>query len=304
MEITAEHRYFWERQPSWVNRLALGSLIPAAALALVFGGLTYLAWRLADADGPVTHYSLNMHVIAMLAVSTLAVGVASALVVQRKPVLAGLVLIATAFGPMTIVATPVKASLVTSNSQDTQMWWHAVVAAVVAVLLSGWTWWVVRCLPKTHPSNVPAQSSLTAMLPDLVFIVTAGSAVLAYLSVPVQSNEPAMRAIIGWAVLAAGIVTSVGFAKRWWTSFVAAGAVGVVLGLVFLAYSRDGGWPGVAGWEYNGMASPIITSVASTAVLLTAWMLGLAVWGLRSLAAKLVPSHTHVRLMASITSGQ
>jgi hypothetical protein len=298
MTINGEHTYFWQRPPAWVNRVVLGSLVPAAVIGLMVGGLTWMGWKLADSPEHITHYSLSMHVIAMLALSILAVAVGSALVVQRKPVLAGVVLIATAFGPMTIVATPIRASLITSTYQDTRIWWHVVVAGALTIVLSAWTWWVVRCLPEPEGQPDRPPSALASLLPDLVFIVSAAGGLLAYLSSPDQSNQPAMRAMVGWAILAAGIVTAVGFARHWWTSLVLAGGAGVVLGLIFLAYSRNGGWPGVAGWEYQGMESPIITSVGATAAVLSAWLLGLVVWFGRRAVSRLLESSAPVSLIA------
>lgn len=49
-------------------------------------------------------------------------------------------------------------------------------------------------------------------------------------------------------------------------------------GLIFVAYTRLGGWPGVAGWEFDGMESPIITSAASTSVMFAAALIGSATW--------------------------
>jgi hypothetical protein len=42
-----------------------------------------------------------------------------------------------------------------------------------------------------------------------------------------------------------------------------------------------GGSPGVAGREFNGMESPIITSVASTVTLLAAPVIGVTIWFVR-----------------------
>jgi hypothetical protein len=293
MTITGP-RYFWQR-PAWLIRLVLGSLVAAGLLAMVTGGLAAAAQRTADQLLPSEHYSLSMHVLAMTAVGALAVGVASALATQGRPWLAGIVLAAAALGPMTVVATPVRGSLVTPDSQDTALWWHVAVAAVLIAILGAWTLWAAHCLRERQltptPGEGPELSPLT-MLPDLLFVVTAGVGLVIYLNAPEQSNPPALRAIVGWVMLAAGIVVAVGFARLWWTSLLAALAAGTVLGLVFLAYSRLGGWPGVAGWEYNGMESPIITSVATTATVLAAWAVGLMVWAVRQSASRVMVRHS------------
>jgi hypothetical protein len=45
------------------------------------------------------------------------------------------------------------------------------------------------------------------------------------------------------------------------------------------AYTRPGGWPGVAGWEMKGMESPVVLSSRVEVVLMAAGALGL-VFGL------------------------
>ena len=49
-------------------------------------------------------------------------------------------------------------------------------------------------------------------------------------------------------------------------------------GGMWWAYHRDGGWPGVPGWDY-GMQSPLFLTVQITGVLIGAAVLG---WGLRA----------------------
>ncbi len=284
--MTTTHVYFWQRVPRWLARTLLGSLAAVAVLGLLVGGLALAAQ---SAPGAVigTRYSVSMHVFAMTAIAALSVGVAVGLLRLRRPELAVVVLIASVLGPMTLVAVPVRSWAVDLTAQDTRAWWHAVIGALLLALLSGWTWWVRRCWD-SRPGATQAESATDShvgwMAPDLTFLVVAALCWVAYAEVTPQSNDPALRAIVGWAVLAAGLSVAVGFARSAWWSAAALGATAVVLGLVFLAYSRDGGWPGVAGWEYDGMESPIITSVASTASLLAASLLGLVVHAVRRLS--------------------
>jgi hypothetical protein len=95
---------------------------------------------------------------------------------------------------------------------------------------------------------------------------------------PMQANAPVIRAVIGWAMLAAGIVVVASFASTAWTSLGLLAGSAITLAVIFAAYTRIGGWPGVAGWEYEGMQSPIITSVASSIALLVAPLVGLFCW--------------------------
>lgn len=275
-------RYFWQRLPAWLGRLLLGSVVAMAVLAGLVGGLALWAQRAADPQALGEHYSVTMHALAMIAVGALTVAVVTGLARLGATLLAGVVLVGSVVGPMTLVAVPVRASWVDVVTGDTQAWWHAAVAAVLGVLLAVWTWWVTQCLRERSETKAPAERSPWALIPQAaLFAAAAVAGVATYDTVPVQSNEPVLRAIIGWVLLAAGIVVVATFARTAWTSFGLLAAVAAALGMVFLAYTRIGGWPGVAGWEVDGIQSPIITSVASTGTLLVAPLLGLVGWALR-----------------------
>jgi hypothetical protein len=246
--------------------------------SVLIGGIASLAQSAGDRVSPGPHYSLTMHVLAMTALATLAVAVAAVLEGIGRTELAGFVLVATVAGPMTLVAAPASGSVLEPSMADTTLAWHVAVGAVLLAIMATWTWLIVRTIGKrtSDQDSTPAPVRSSWMGPDLVFCATAVLAVEAYARTPQQADSPSGRAIIGWAVLAAGIVTAVAFGRRWWVAPAALVGAGAVLGLVFLAYSRVGGWPGVAGWEYDGMEPPIITSVASTGSLLAASALGLA----------------------------
>ena len=102
-----------------------------------------------------------------------------------------------------------------------------------------------------------------------------------------------MRRLIGWALLAAGICRGGVVASTAWTSLGLLAGSAITLAVIFAAYSRIGGWPGVAGWEFQGMQSPIVfTSVASTVALLVAPLLGLLGWGVVAAARNLGQADT------------
>ena len=268
----------WQRIPSWLSRLGLGSLLAAAVLGVTTGGMSLAAQHMADPAALRERYPVTLHVFAMIAVAGLSVAVAAALARRGLPLVAGLVLVGSAVGPMTVVAVPVRASLVDESTLgDTRMWWHVVVAALLTAVLVGWTWWADRCLNE-RTTERPAASDGSRLAAAALFAVVAAAGLSAYFLIPPQSNEPVMRAVVGWALLAAGIAVAAGFARTLWASLDFLVGVAATAGLIFLAYTRLGGWPGVAGWEYDGMESPIITSVASTVMMFAAPFIGSATW--------------------------
>lgn len=97
-------------------------------------------------------------------------------------------------------------------------------------------------------------------------------------------EHPGLLVIVGWAVLGAAIAAIVAGSSRVWLPAVALVAGVVVLGSLYWAYCRWGGWPGVAGWEFAGMQSPVILSPGSSLTLLAGPLLGLAVQGRRATA--------------------
>jgi hypothetical protein len=279
--MTTPRPYFWQRLPRWVSRLMLGSLLAVAALAVLVGGFALVAQRNADAVVLSYHYSVSMHIVAMSSVAALSVAVAAAVLRLGQPLVAGIVLIGSALGPMTLVAVPVQPSLVDASTfGDTALWWRVLVGVALLGLMTAWAWWTTKCLD-TRPTidSLSHTTETFSWLPSTVlFVVMTGVGLVAYRMTPQQANEPALRAIVGWALLAAGIAVVTAFARTAWMSLAMLAAVASTMGIIFLAYTRLGGWPGVAGWEFNGMESPIITSVASTVTLLAAPVIGVTIW--------------------------
>lgn len=281
--MDADRGHVRHRVPEWLSRLMLGSAGAGALLVVLVGGISLLAQRTADAVTPMEHYSVVKHAVAMLAVAGLTVAVAAGLLRLGQQLLAGVVLVGSVVGPMTVVAAPVRASMAEPSLGDSRLWWHFVVAAAVVSVLTGWTWWVNRCLGERPGRRLrPERPGVVRQVAEAsLFGAVAVLSIQAYSMVPAQSNEPAMRAVVGWGLLAAGMVVVTAFARTAWPALALLVAVAATLGLVVLAYSRSGGWPGVAGWELNGMQSPIITSVASTGTVLAAPLLGALCWAVR-----------------------
>jgi hypothetical protein len=272
--------YFWQRTPRWLRRLGAGSAVAAAVIVAIVGGLSFLAQRLAGGSHG-ERYSVTMHALAMVAVAGLSVAVATGLTRRGLALLGGAVLVATVVGPMTVTAVPLTPDLVNQTTWgDTVGWWHGVVGSALLAVLIGWTWWTVRCVGARGVDEAEATSS-SRLFVCAVFAVVAVAGMLAYSEVAAQSDEPAMRAVLGWALLAAGMASVAASSHTAWPSLGFFLAAGGVLLVIVAAYTRIGGWPGVAGWELDGMESPIITSVASTAVVLLAPIVGAVVWFVR-----------------------
>jgi hypothetical protein len=275
MEITTGE-YFWTRW-GWTGRLVAAWGAGAVALGALVAGLAATGQHAAQADaraqgvGGIYTYSLAEHVSAMVLLGVLAVAVAVILDRRDARLLAALALLGAAAGPMTLVAAPAWSGLVRTSAMDTRAWWHAVVATAVLALLGSWAHWVEQALPappqiRSAARSGPSRGALFTVLAALLFVVFWNK------SWQLQES-PGVVPALGWALLVAALVVA---ASR------AALPVRVVLvvlsaavpAVLFLAYHRESGWPGVAGWEFNGMQSPVITSTSIVMCLLAAVPVG------------------------------
>jgi hypothetical protein len=304
MEITTGNP-FWLRlgqHSGWSRDLVLAWVGGAAGLAILVGGLAAAAQHEAQVNaraqglGGTYTYSLTGHVTAMVLAGALAVTVAVTLVQSGRRVLAGLVLVAVALGPMTLVATPLRAALVPVSYMDTRLWWHAVVGAAVVAVLAGWTWAVAHHLP-APPARSPGTDAARTRFPSetiLVFaLIVVGFLVTWGRSFALQESVGVVPAA-GWAVLAAGMVMATAF--RGWRVSVASIALAVALLVtMYGAYHRDGGWPGVAGWEFGGMQSPVVLSAGVAALLLLAAPVGAGAGWFKDLSSRrIIADHTAI----------
>jgi hypothetical protein len=278
MEITTGE-YFWTRW-GWTGRLVAAWGGGTVVLAGLVGGLAGAAQHAARVDaraqglggGPYT-YSLSQHVAAMVLLGVLAVAVAAILDRRGTRVLAALALLGAAAGPMTLVAAPAWAGVVRTSLMDTQAWWHAAVAVSVLAVLGSWTLWVERALPA--PSAVrsaagpgPSRGAVFTILAAVLFVVFWNK------SWELQES-PGVVPALGWALLVAALgVAASRAALRVRVALLVLSAA--VPALLYLAYQREGGWPGVAGWELGGMQSPVITSTSIVVCLLAAVPVGAA----------------------------
>ncbi len=275
---------FWVR---WGTRRIAGWFLGAASLAALTWGLASTAQQAAvvaarPATAELYTYSLGGHVAGMTLLGCVAVVVAAALVRRGRRAMAATALAATAAGPMTLIAAPVRWSLVAPTSMDTVWWWHVVVAAAVFVVLAGWT------VAATANDGPPATRGGAAVVPSdaavFVLVTAAGFASCWNFAWHLQESPGALPAL-GWAALAAGAVVAVA-GGTWRTGTTLLPLVAAALGVMAWAYLRDGGWPGVAGWEFNGMESPVVLSARVVVVTAGAPLLGLILRGVRHVSGR------------------
>lgn len=254
-------------------------------------GVTYLAagfaaaasrWRVGRWWGiPAWEFERTVwpHAAAMTLVVGLTLAIAVPLLRARLFAVAVLVCAGAAFGPLSLVATPILGDLEFIDQQPsaTQVAWPVAVAAVLTVLLT-----VVSRRLASHDclSEVPRGA-----LVGVAGLVCLAIPLLALPMIPGATLDPghepglSFYMVTGWGLLAGGLLAAgllgVGSASAaGWRVLLAA----AVPASMWWAYHRDGGWPGVPGWDY-GMQSPLFLTVQITAVLIGAAVLG---WGLRA----------------------
>jgi len=267
---------------AWAGPMAAGIGLAALAVATLDGGIAYWAKHVADAYGitqgvsPASGYSWPGHVVAMLLLAAFTVAVTATLTVDGNPVLAFFVLASVAAGPMTVVAAPVTVSLMLAQTELATLWWRLLVAAVQLIILSAAVWWCVRCLQAHRRAlGTGRAATSTGSVPILVSLV-AGLVIAAELLVQpfVMGQSPRPLPLLGWAVLTAATTLLVSRSDRLRTAILAFVGAGLALGVMSLAYLRHGGWPGVAGWEWSSIQSPVVVSFPTALVLLSAPLLG------------------------------
>ncbi len=259
----------------------------AAVLGTLVAALTTAAQDMARQQvramglGDGSFYSLSEHVLAMTLIGILAV-TASVWLWQTGSWGAGLLVLAgVAAGPMTVVAAPISTRLVADGNQDTVGWWHLVVGGAVVAVLVSWTTAVVR-LSTSRPPRRPWTLFRRPVTVEVALVLVAGSAAWTSMGLArsIGGENPGFLVILGWAALAAGVALGISRARSWQAPVVAWGLEILIILMLHQAYDRDGGWPGVAGWELNGMESPVVFSREVVLPLLFAPALGVLLrWG-------------------------
>ncbi|MCE0538549.1 hypothetical protein LWF15_23910 [Kineosporia rhizophila] len=252
--------------------VATGLLLTGAALAIGVAGITWMAqrthrfWLASEDISSFEMYSLPLHTASMTGIGLIAVMVASVLVVRGRAAMAAPTLIGAAIGPMALVAVPVSEQLALGNGVDTVFWWRALVAGIVLAILGTGTWWATRHLDSIGvlADPDPPECRRPLMSGTALYILATGVSLAAQVPMMMNANAPQPMGMLGWALLVGGCAVA-GTALTARQVAVATMGCGAVLLLMATAYLRDGGWPGVAGWELHAQSPIILTWVAALA---------------------------------------
>jgi hypothetical protein len=217
------------------------------------------------------------HAAAMTAVVWLTLAVCVPLLRARLFAVAVALCAGAAFGPLRLVAAPIQGNLVLIDRDPSaaQVAWPVAVAAVLTVVLTV----VSRRLARPGPSSDTPRGTLVGVAGLMCLAIP----LIALPMIPGATVDPghepglSFHMVTGWGLLAGGLLTAgllgVGSTSTAaWRVLLSAAAPATM----YWAYQRDGGWPGVPGWDY-GMQSPLFLTVQITAVLISCAVLG---WGL------------------------
>lgn len=232
-------------------------------------------------------YPFAAHVTAMTAVAALAVVLAVTLWRSASRLMALAVLGGAAAGPMAVVAAPIRPWLVAPTSMDTLWWWHLLVASALTLVLGGWA---LAIQAVERKENLNRTRRMAGRWEGAAFVVVTALAFTLVWNHAWQLQEsPGALPAAGWSLISAGAVIAT--ARATWLR---AGSILVLSALslwaLSYAYTRTGGWPGVAGWEMNGMESPVVLSGRVGVVLMTSGAAGLVTGIGRHLLARTRPS--------------
>jgi hypothetical protein len=231
------------------------------------------------------------HALAMTLVVALTLAIMVPLLRARLSAVAALVGAGAGFGPLRLTAAPVigKLEFVDSDPTPAQLAWPLTVAAVATVVLLVVAHWLARPIPPAPPRS--------RALVGVAALVCLSVPLLALPMIPGAPDGPfhepglSILMVTGWALLASGLLA----AGLLGAGTIAAALVRVALAVatptaMWWAYHRDGGWPGVPGWDF-GTQSPLFLTMQITAVLIGAALVGwaLAAAGLGALLRLAAP---------------
>jgi hypothetical protein len=251
--------------------------VPSAVVGAVVAGLAVVAQhRWADEFGPDVSESLNSpvasHALVMVALCWLLVVVARALWgAGGGRVLAIVVVLVGAFGPMSLAAVPAFATVF--DDRVMAPWWPAALALVWTVLAIASALWSLRWFPVTGSGSWLERHRWIVGLVAIVTVYAVSSTVSDFWLDPGHTDLDAQMQL-GWIVLSAGLVTGAATTSSRGMRIVMVLLAPAVSGGLYLAYNT-GGWPGVAGWE--GTQSPLYSTIGVGVLVCAAPLVGWAV---------------------------
>jgi hypothetical protein len=218
------------------------------------------------------------HALAITLVVALALAIMVPLLRAGLFTLAVLVGAGAGFGPLRMTAAPVIGDLEFLDSDPTlvQVAWPLAVGAAATVLLLVVAGWLARPAALARPGSplLVATAGLVCLAVPLLALPMIPDATVD------PGHEPGLsfHMVTGWGLLAGGLLAAglLGASRRPTAGALARLALaGAAPAAMWWAYHRDGGWPGVPGWDH-GMASPLFLTVQITAVLIGAAAVGCA----------------------------
>jgi hypothetical protein len=259
-------------------------LIGAAVLTGAFALFTLLAtlvqganrrsWASVTTGYDVEAYPASAHAVAMTAV--FAVAMVAALILLNRGLRTAAVLTAAGagFGPMMLVAAPFSQQMVLDTSSasgpslGTSTAWYALVASVLTVLIVGSAALVLGRWPSPSTSRRWVGAHLAALIGLGLLVVVVPSALT-----DDGGSTLLPMLVIGYLLLVAGVVMAAAVAhRRLMPLAVLQGTVVIAVWALYAAYHREGGAPGVAGWEFG--TSPTIATVITSTALVCAPLVG------------------------------
>ena len=272
------------------------------AVTYVVAGLTATAarWRVGQVLGsPDWEFERTVwpHAASVTLVVWLALAICVPLLRARLFAVAAAVCAGAAFGPLRLVAPPIHGDLefVDQSPSLTQAAWPITVAAVLTIVLVS----VAQRLARRDPVvEVPRGA--------LVGVTGIGCLALGVLLpplIPGATMDPghdglSFFMVTGWGLLAGGLLAAglLGLGEVSTAGWRVLLAVATPASM-WWAYNRDGGWPGVPGWDF-GLQSPLYLTVQIAAILFGCAVLGwasrafrLGDWLRKSTSEQPAPTH-------------
>lgn len=255
--------------------------IPAILFVLLVSATAVVAANSLEYVEPIDA-GLDAHLAAMLSIYALLVVAVGVLVRAAGGTgVAVLTLLGGLVAPLSIASPPIgwlEGAGATA--------WPYVVGALEAVLvgLGAWAW-----------SQPRSPRSGSAVLTFGCWVVGFGAAWTVFAYVPGAIEDPGHGEIgagmvEGWPLVIGGLFAAAAVASSWLHRALLVALPPLMVWSMYSAYTREGGWPGIPGWEQ----SPLWTTTTIAAVVVAAPVLGVVV-GLvaRALAGPLARAEAH-----------
>jgi hypothetical protein len=251
-------------------------VVPSVVVGALVAGLALLAGQRWEAEfggdvGRGDSASVGGHVLVLLLLFWLLVATARSLWGPGGGrVLAIVVSLVVGFGPMSLAAVPISAA-VYSADQTMAPWWPAGLALVWMVLVIATALWTLRWFPVSDTGSWLERRRWLVAAVAVVATYAVTSIVADFWLDPGHSDLNAQMQV-GWILLATGMLTGAATTSSLGARIAMVLLSPAVIAMMFFAYNRMGGWPGVPGWE--GGQPPLYSTIGVGVLICTAPLLG------------------------------